>query len=89
MALLNPEESKFLQAATVGIPRVARVIAEIPAEHRTRAWQAVERGYLQAIRDTGFAEKAARDLVAALMRRLREQVYLVNIIDGEPRRVAS
>jgi hypothetical protein len=81
---LDPEQSEFLQAATVGIPRVARAIVEIPTEHRARAWQAAERGYLQTVRESGFEEPVAGDLVAAVMRRLRAQVSLLRIIDGEP-----
>jgi hypothetical protein len=82
------EEVEFLRGATAGIPRVARAIADVPSERQPQAWQAAERGYLQTLRESGFEERAARSLVAAVMSRLRAQVSLVRIIDGELRRAA-
>ena len=61
-------------AAVTGIPRVAKVIAEIPTEHRERALEAAERSYQQTVWDLGYTEAGAKGWISAVMFRLRSQV---------------
>ena len=71
LSILKKEE--ILEAAVVGIPRVAQAIGAVPSEHRARALAAAERSYLQTLQDLGYSEPAARKWVSAVMLHLRAQ----------------
>jgi len=68
------QTEEILDAAVTGIPRVAKVIAEIPTEHRERALEAAERSYQQTVWNLGYTEAGAKGWIAAVMFRLRSQV---------------
>ena len=68
------QTEEILDAAVTGIPRVAKVIAEIPTEHRERALEAAERSYQQTVWDLGYTEAGAKGWISAVMFRLRSQV---------------
>jgi hypothetical protein len=70
----NPETEKILKAAVAGMPRVAKIIADIPTESREPALKAAERIYQQTVRDLGYAEVAAQRWALVAMSRLRSQV---------------
>jgi hypothetical protein len=67
-------DAEILQATVASIPRVTQSMAAIPLAQRGKALAAVERSYLQTMRDLGLAETAARKWVSAVMRRLRERL---------------
>ena len=68
------ESERILRAAVAGIPRVAMTIAEIPAELRERALNAVARSYQQRLRELGHTEADAQIWISAVMLRLRSQI---------------
>ena len=68
------EETKILEAAVAGIPRVAEVVASIPGEDRARALDAVERSYRQTVRDLGYEEAPIQSWISAVMLRLQAEV---------------
>jgi hypothetical protein len=43
----NAEEGEVLSAAIAGLPKIAELIATVPAEDRARAMEAAEKSYLQ------------------------------------------
>lgn len=68
----RPEE--VLEAAISGIPKIAQMIAFIPAESRARAFGAAERIYLQIAKDLGGAEDVSQNWASAIVLRLRAEV---------------
>ncbi len=70
----SSQQAEILQAAVAGIPRVAKAIAAIPAEHRGSACGAAERCYMQTAKDLGGADKFAQKWASAVMLRLRAEV---------------
>lgn len=68
----RPEE--VLEAAISGIPKIAQMIAFIPAESRACAFGAAERIYLQIAKDLGGAEDVSQSWTSAIMLRLRAEV---------------
>ena len=64
----------ILEAAVAGIPRVARAIAETPAEHRAKAVEAAERSYRETLQDLGYEEGPVQSWVSAVMLRLQKEV---------------
>jgi hypothetical protein len=71
---LGSEEESFLQAAVAAIPRISERISAFPAEHRAGALEVAERRYMEAARDFGCTEVAARTWGTEVMRGLRTQV---------------
>jgi hypothetical protein len=71
---LSSEEEQFLEVAVATIPRVSEIIAAYPAEHRVGALEVAELRYLEAARDFGCVEEAARTWVAEVMRNLRTEL---------------
>ena len=69
-----PDTEEILEIAVAGVPRVARVIAAIPAEHWAEALAAAERSYLRTARDLGYGEVTAQNLVRAVMQFLHAEV---------------
>jgi hypothetical protein len=63
-----------LQKAIIGIPRVAERLVKLPDVQREKAFEAVERSYLQAVLDSDYAEGDARHWVGAVMDTLRAEV---------------
>jgi len=74
------EESEIMQAAVAGLPRVAKELALLPFERREQAFKAVERGYLENMRDSGLSEETCKRWTAALMRQLRTKVLSKRIV---------
>ena len=68
------ETERILEAAVAGIPRVAKIIAEIPTALHERAFEAAKRSYQRTMRDLGRAEADAQIWTSAVMFRLRSQV---------------
>jgi DNA-directed RNA polymerase specialized sigma24 family protein len=71
---LGSAEENFLEVAVAAIPRITEIITAFPAEHRTGALEVAERRYMEAARDFGCVEGAARSRVSEVMRNLRTQV---------------
>jgi hypothetical protein len=66
------EKEEILETAVTALPRVAQIIAAIPAEQRAKALDAAK--YLRTVRDFGYGDAAARKWVFAIMRHLRAEV---------------
>jgi hypothetical protein len=77
MVTLGSAEESFLEVAVAAIPRITEIITAFPAEHRTGALEVAERHYMEAARDFGCVEVAARSRVSEVMRNLRTQVGAV------------
>ena len=71
---LGSEEEAFLVVAVAAIPRIAEIIASFRADHREGALEVAERRYIDAARDFGCTEVAARTRVSEVMHKLRTQV---------------
>jgi hypothetical protein len=65
------DEDDVLSAAIAGLPKIAELIATVPAEDRARALQAVEKSYLQTAHTLGYEDADARQWASAVMFRLR------------------
>jgi dihydrodipicolinate synthase/N-acetylneuraminate lyase len=74
LMMSNSEREEILEATIAGMPRVAQVIAAIPAKHRGNALEAAEQSYLQSVQDLGYAEAATRKWVSAVMFQLLEKM---------------
>jgi len=68
---LTLDEDEVLSAAIAGVPRVAEIIATIPAEERTRALEAAEKSYLETAHTLGYQDADAQQWASAVMSRLR------------------
>jgi hypothetical protein len=86
MEILDIEE--VLEMVIGGIPGVARVIAAIPADDRVRALAAAKSSYLRTVRDFGYGEVTAQNLVSTVDRILRAEVELAISEAGTAERVA-
>jgi hypothetical protein len=67
-------DGDILQTAIIGIPRVAEKIVKLPHELRQKAFEAVERSYLQTVMHSRCDEDHARHFVGAVMGTLRAEV---------------
>jgi hypothetical protein len=65
------ESDEVLSAAISGIPKVAELIALMPAEDQSRALEAAEKSYLQTAFSLGYEGAQAHEWAAAIMVRLR------------------
>ena len=65
------EEDEVLSAAIAGVPRVAELIATVPAEERTRVLEAAEKSYLETAHTLGYQDSDAQQWASAVMSRLR------------------
>ena len=74
MMTLGSAEENFLEVAVAAIPRITEIITAFPTEHRAGALELAERRYMEAARDFGCVEVAARSRVSEVMRNLRTQV---------------
>ena len=70
----SSEEGKVLEAAVAGIPEIAHIIAFMPVEDRSRAFDTAERSYLRTAKNLGGAEELAQKWVSAVMLKLRTAV---------------
>ena len=70
MALVLDEDEAF-SAAVAGVPKVAELIANIPAEDRSRALEAAEKSYLETAHALGYQDAEAQQWASAVMSRLR------------------
>lgn len=68
---LDLEHDGLLLAAIAGLPKVAEVISTIPEEQRSRVLDAAEQSYLRVAHELGYDGDDARQLVSAVMLRLR------------------
>ena len=68
------EAEKILEVAVIGIPRIAKVIADFPIEFREGALKVAERRYRQTVCDLGYAEADTQGWISVVMFRLRRQV---------------
>jgi len=69
----DSELDEVLSAAIRGIPKVAEMIALIPAEDQPRALDAAEKSYLQTAHSLGYEGVEALEWASAIMVRLRAQ----------------
>lgn len=76
------EKEEILETAIAGIPRIAQLLASLPADDRTRALDAAKRSYLKTVHDLGYAEAAAQKWVFAVMRCLRTEVGEMIVADA-------
>jgi hypothetical protein len=67
------EEDEVLSAAIAGVPRVAELIATVPAEGRSRALEAAEKSYLKTAQTLGYQDADAQQWASAVMSRLTQQ----------------
>jgi hypothetical protein len=68
---LTLDLDEVLSAAIAGVPRVAELIATVPAEERTRVLEAAEKSYLETAHTLGYRDAAAQQWASAVMSRLR------------------
>jgi hypothetical protein len=68
---LTLDEDEILSAAIAGVPKVAELIATVPAEERTRALEAAEKSYLETAHNLGYQDADAQQWASAVMSRLR------------------
>ena len=54
---LTLDEDEILSAAIAGVPRVAELIATVPAEDRSRALEAAGKSYLETAHTLGYQDK--------------------------------
>lgn len=67
----NFEGDEVLFAAIAGLPKVAELIAAIPAEDLSRALDATEESYVQTAIELGYEETDAQQWASVIMLRLR------------------
>ena len=79
---LGSEEENFLEVAVAAIPRITEIIAAFPAEYRSGALETAERRYMEAARDFGCTEVAARTKVSEVMHNLQAQVERRGILEA-------
>jgi hypothetical protein len=72
MTLITAED-EVLSAAIAGVPRVAELIATVPAEDRSRALEAAEKSYLKTAQTLGYRDAGAQQWASAVMLRLRNR----------------
>jgi hypothetical protein len=78
----NAEKDEVLSAAIAGLPKIAELIATVPAEDRARALQAAEKSYLQTARTLGYGDADARQWTSAVMFRLRIGASFESVSSG-------
>lgn len=80
------DEDEVLSVAIAGVPRVAELIASVPAEERTRALEAAEKSYLETARNLGYQEADAQQWASAVMSRLllEEDSYKLLMLTSPP-----
>jgi hypothetical protein len=85
MALMLDEDESF-SAAIAGVPKVAELIATIPAEERSRALEAAEKSYLETAHSLGYHDADAQQWVSAVMSRLQveEDSYKRQLLNSPP-----
>jgi hypothetical protein len=67
----NLDGDEALSAAIAGLPKIAELIAAVPAEDRARALEAAEKSYVQTALTLGYEDANARQWASAVMLRLR------------------
>jgi len=67
------ELDQVLSAAISGIPKVAKLIALIPAEDQPRALEAAGKSYLQTAHRLGYEGAVADEWASTVMIQLRAQ----------------
>jgi hypothetical protein len=79
-------DDEVLSVAIAGVPKVAKFIAGVPMEHRSRALNAAQRSYLQTARTLGYQNAEAQQWVSAVMARLRldESEYKLRMFAPPP-----
>jgi hypothetical protein len=70
---LTLDQDETFSAAVAGIPKVAELIATVPAEDRSRALEAAEKSYLKTARALGYQDVEAQQWASAVMSRLRKE----------------
>lgn len=65
------EGDELLSAAIAGLPKVAELIAAVPAGDRVRALEAAQKSYVQSALVLGYEDVDARQWASAIMMRLR------------------
>jgi hypothetical protein len=83
MALMLDEDESF-SAAIAGVPKVAELIATVPAEERSRALEAAEKSYLETAHSLGYQDADAQQWVSAVMSRLclEEDSYKLRLLNS-------
>jgi hypothetical protein len=85
MDLMLDQDESF-SAAIAGVPRVAALIATVPAEERSRALEAAEKSYLETAHSLGYQDADAQQWVSAVMSQLHveEDRYKRRLLNSPP-----
>jgi hypothetical protein len=70
------QNDTVLSNVIAGLPKVAELIATVPAERRPKALAAAEESYFRTARALGYREDTARQWSSVVMSRLREEMPL-------------
>ena len=83
---LTLDEDEILSAAIAGVPRVAELIAMVPAEDRSRALLAAEKSYLETAHTLGYQDAYAQQWASTVMSRLQieEDSYKLRTLISPP-----
>lgn len=81
--MLNTRE-EALQAAIVGLSRVADALVAVPPEAQARAFKAVEESYRKSAHDLGYDDGEAKSWADALMFRLRNEAQARSAEESNP-----
>jgi hypothetical protein len=83
---LTLDEDEILSAAIAGVPRVAELIAMVPAEDRSRALLAAEKSYLETAHTLGYQDADAQQWASTVMSRLQieEDSYKLRMLTSPP-----
>ncbi len=71
---LSLEQAAILRELVAGIPKLAAIITAAAKDHRTWAFEKIERDFFQRMRHAGFEEVAARRWISSIIGRLQKQV---------------
>jgi hypothetical protein len=77
----NLDGDEALSAAIAGLPKIAELIAAVPAEDRARALEAAEKSYVQTALTLGYEDANARQWVSIGVRSGPQ----IGIQEGPPR----
>ena len=67
MTLDDLESDKVFSAAVMGLPKILELIAAIPEEKRSLAFEAAQQSYLRTAQTVGYDESDAQQWASALV----------------------
>ena len=81
---LTLDEDEVLSAAIAGVPRVAELIATVPAEDRSRALEAAEKSYLETAHTLGYQDADAQKWAADIAKLTDLPLGLAGLSTAQP-----